>query len=289
MAVSLTPAPARVSKGPGRTGNKMVLILMPAVALVAVFFVYPLVNILWLSVTEPEPGIGNYTKLFGDGISVTILFRTLITAASVGLVTLLIAYPYAYAMTKVSARTRGVMTILVLLPFWTSVMARNFAWYLLEQRGGVIEQAFAAIGIKDVVLLGSLAGVTIAMVQVMLPYMVLPLFTSLSSIDHRLMDAAISCGAPWRTAFRTIYLPLSVPGMVSGFSLVFIMALGFYITPAILGSPQQSLVSQLIATRVSDVLDFGGAGALSVLLLTLTLAVLALVSRITIRTAERNS
>lgn len=259
------------------------LIILPAIALLAAFFLYPLANIVWLSFTEPEVGVGNYTKLLNDGVSVTVLVRTLVTAGLVGLLTLLVAYPYAYAMTRVSARTRGILTILVLLPFWTSLMARNFAWYLLEQRGGFIEQAMSFIGIKDVVLLGSLAGVTVAMVQVMLPYMVLPLYTSLSSIDRRLMDAAVSCGAPWWKAFRTIYLPLSVPGMISGFSLVFIMSLGFYITPAILGSPQQSLISQLIATRVTQLLDFGGGGALGVILLALTLLVLGLVTRLAIR------
>lgn len=284
--VAALPDSSGSAAGPAR--NKTALILFPAIALLSVFFVYPLANILWLSVTEPEVGLSNYTKLISDGVSVTVLIRTLATAALVALLTLLIAYPYAYAMTRVSSRTRAMMTILVLLPFWTSLMARNFAWYLLEQRGGFIEQALAFIGIKEVVLLGSLAGVTVAMVQVMLPYMVLPLYTSLSGIDRRLMDAAVSCGAPWRTAFRTIYLPLSLPGMVSGFSLVFIMALGFYITPAILGSPQQSLISQLIATRVTQLLDFGGGGALGVVLLILTLAVLALVSRLTSRSKGRN-
>lgn len=290
MAVSLEDAlPKATGGGGGPVPNRTVLILLPAIALLAVFFVYPLANIVILSFTEPELGVSNYSKLVSDGVSVTVLVRTLTTSAFVALLTLLIAYPYAYAMTRVSARTRGILTILVLLPFWTSLMARNFAWYLLEQRGGFIEQAFAFIGIEGVVLLGSLAGVTVAMVQVMLPYMVLPLYSSLSGIDRRLMDAAVSCGAPWRTAFRTIYLPLSIPGMVSGFSLVFIMSLGFYITPAILGSPQQSLISQLIATRVTQLLDFGGGGALGVVLLVLTLAVLALVSRLTTRTRGRSA
>src|SRR5262249_13588313 len=150
--------------------------------------------IVWRSISEPQLGLGNYIALLHDGVSMTVLLRTLRTALLVGLCTLVIAYPYAYAMTKVAPRARGILTLLVLLPFWTSVMARNFAWYLLEQRGGLIDKTFAAIGIDGVVLLGTVTGVTVAMVQVMLPFMVLPLYSSMSTIDRRLLDAATSLG-----------------------------------------------------------------------------------------------
>ncbi|MEU6610247.1 ABC transporter permease [Streptomyces shenzhenensis] len=282
-----SPAPpAATVPPPKRTAYPLAgWFLLPAVAFLLVFFFYPLATIVWRGFSDPQLGLGNYTALLHDGVSVTVLLRTLLTALIVAVCTLLIAYPYAYAMTKASVRARGILTVLVLLPFWTSLMARNFAWYLLEQRGGLIEQALSAIGIDDVVLLGSVAGVTIAMVQVMLPYMVLPLYSSLSGIDRRLLDAAGSLGAPRVTAFRKVYLPLSLPGIVSGFSLVFIMTLGFYVTPTLLGSPQQSLISQLIGTQVAQLLDFGGAGALGSVLLVVTLLVLVVVSRIARPTA----
>lgn len=270
------PAPPPKRRARALTG----WFLLPAVAFLLVFFCYPLATIVWRSFSDPRLGLANYTALLHDGVSVTVLLRTLWTALIVAVCALLIAYPYAYAMTKAGARARAVMTVLVLLPFWTSLMARNFAWYLLEQRGGLIEKALSAVGIDGVVLLGSVAGVTIAMVQVMLPYMVLPLYSSLSGIDRRLLDAAGSLGAPRVTALRKVYLPLSLPGVVSGFCLVFIMTLGFYITPTLLGAPQQALVSQLIGTRVTQLLDFGGAGALGSVLLVVTLAVLVAVSRI---------
>jgi putative spermidine/putrescine transport system permease protein len=225
-------------------------------------------------------GFGHYLALHDDGVSVVVLVRTLWTALLVGLCTLVIAYPYAYAMTRVGPKARGILLLLVLLPFWTSVMARNFAWYLLEQRGGVIDRAFAALGVDDVVLLGTVMGVTVAMVQVMLPFMVLPLYSAMSTIDGKLLDAATSLGAPRHRAFRTVYLPLSLPGVISGFSLVFILTLGFYITPALLGSPQEALISQVIETRVSDLTDFAGGGALGGVLLVVTLLVLFAVSRI---------
>ncbi|OPX12043.1 ABC transporter permease [Mycobacterium sp. AT1] len=256
------------------------LILLPAVALLIVVFFYPLADIVRLSFTQPSVGFANYVALFTDGVTVTVLTRTLWTSALIALVTVLIAYPYTYAMTRVSPRARGLLTILVLIPFWTSIMARNFAWYLIEQRDGVIDQFLSAFGIHGVVLLGTLPGVAIAMVQVMLPFAVLPLYTSLSTIDTKLMDAAASCGAPKGRAFLTVYLPLSRPGLLSAFSLVLILSLGFYITPAILGSAQQSLVSQLIATRVTKLLDFGAGGALGMVLLAITLIVLGLVALI---------
>lgn len=277
-----TTAAIAVGTAPRRTLRAVApaWLLLPATAMLLVFFVYPLMAIIWRSFTDPTVGLGNYTALLRDDVSLKILVRTLRTSLIVALCTLVVAYPYAYAMTRVSARTRAVLTVLVLLPFWTSLMARNFAWYMLLQRGGPIDRFFGAIGIDGVVLLGSVAGVTIAMVQVMLPYMVLPLYSGMEKIDRRLLDAATSLGAPRWRGFIRVYLPLSVPGVLAGFSLVFVVTLGFYITPALLGTPQQSLISQLIATQVSTLLDFGGAGAMGAVLLAVTLLVLFAVSRI---------
>jgi putative spermidine/putrescine transport system permease protein len=280
MSTATVPAAAGMSsiRG-GRRRATVGWLVLPAAAVLLVFFCYPLITIVWQSFSEPSIGLSNYISLWQDGTSVPVLLRTLRTGLVIAVVTLVIAYPYAYAMTRVSPRARGIMTLLVLLPFWTSLMARNFAWYLLEQRDGVLERALSAIGLHGVELLGSVAGVTVAMVQVMLPYMVLPLYSSMNSIDRRLLDAAASLGAARPTAFRRVYLPLSLPGVLSGFSLVFIMTLGFYITPSLLGSPQQALVSQVIGTQVSELLNFAGAGALGAVLLVVTLLVLFAVNR----------
>jgi putative spermidine/putrescine transport system permease protein len=285
---SSTVAVAAISTGNGHRARRAapMWLLLPVTAFLLVFFLYPLLIILWRSFTDPSMGFENYLALLHDGVSGTVLLRTLRTSLIVAVGTLILAYPYAFAMTVVSARTRNLLTVLVLLPFWTSLMARNFAWYMVLQRGGPINRLFDAIGVHDVVLLGTVAGVTIAMIQVMLPYMVLPLHSGMQGIDRRLLDAGTSLGAPRWRAFIQIYLPLSIPGVVSGFSLVFTMVLGFYITPALLGSPQQSLISQLIATHVTTLLDFGGAGALSAVLLAVTLLVLFAVSRIARPTAS---
>lgn len=261
--------------------------VLPATALMLVFFVYPLIFIVWNSFAEPRFGLGNYTALLHDGVSVTVLFRTLRVSLIITVSCLVIGYGYAYAMTRVSARVRGLLVLLVLLPFWTSLMARNFAWYVLESRGGVIDRFFTAIGIPDVVLLGTIPGVTVAMVQVMLPFMILPLYTNMQAIDRTLIPVAGTLGATRWSAFWKVYAPLSVPGILSGCSLVFVLSLGFYITPILLGTPQEGLISQVIGTAVLQQLNFASGGALGTVLLLVTLVVLYLMSKVTRLVSKR--
>lgn len=273
MSVQRTTARRRVVRGPAG-------FVLPALALLLVVMVWPLLQLLYRSVMTPSFSLEKYQNLLTDGVSVTILTRTIVMSVIVTVVTLLLAYPYAYAMTKVSSRTRAVLMALVLLPFWTSLMARTFAWLVLLQDTGVVNALLSAVGVGPLSLIRNTTGVTIGMTQVLLPFMVLPLYSTMSKIDVRLMTAAISLGAPTRVAFRRIYLPLSMPGVVAGTTLVFIMSLGFYITPQILGSPRQAMISQLIATKIDRLLDFGAAGALSAVLIAITLILLALMSRV---------
>ncbi|WP_198929057.1 MULTISPECIES: ABC transporter permease [Rhizobium] len=263
--------------------NIVVWLLLPSTVLLLGAFLYPLLSIAMRSFTDPEWGLQNYASLLTDDISIIIIVRTLRIAAIVAVVTLLIGFPYAYMLTLVTPRMRAVLMTIALLPFWTSAIARSFAWTLLMQRGGLIETAFSWVGLPGVVLVRTSTGVTIAMAQVLLPYMILPLYSNMRGIDRRLLDAAASMGSPRWRAFLEIYLPLSLPGMIAGLSLVFVIALGFYVTPAILGSPQEALVSQLIATRVDTLLDFGGAGALAVIVLLIAAALMALIGRLNAR------
>ncbi|NLR99935.1 ABC transporter permease [Rhizobium sp. P38BS-XIX] len=263
--------------------NIAVWLLLPSTVLLLATFLYPLLVIAMRSFTDPELGLQNYGSLLTDDISIVIILRTLRIAAIVAVVTLITGFPYAYTLTLVTPRMRAVLMTIALLPFWTSAIARSFAWTLLMQRGGLIEAAFAWIGLPGMVLVRTSTGVTIAMAQVLLPYMILPLYSNMRGIDRRLLDAAASMGsARWR-AFLDIYLPLSLPGMLAGLSLVFVISLGFYVTPAILGSPQEALVSQLIATRVDTLLDFGGAGALAVIVLLVAAALMTLIGRLNAR------
>lgn len=254
-------------------------LVLPAVAVLGVFFAYPVGRIVSDSFFDGGFGLGHYQELLHDGVTGRVLVRTILVALAVSTVTLLLAYPYAYLMTIVSARTRALLMIVVLLPFWTSLMARGFAWVLLLQDNGPVDKL---LGLS---LMGTVWAVIVAMSQVLLAFMVLPLYSSMQSIDRRLLSAAASLGAPRGSAFLRVYLPLSVPGMVAGFSLVFILSVGFFVIPALLGSSQQSVIAQLIQERTSALLDFPGAGALGTLLLVVTLALLVVVQLVGRRAA----
>ncbi|MEU9339220.1 ABC transporter permease [Streptomyces sp. NPDC048290] len=275
---------AGTARAPGRRRrlrvDRVSLLLLPAVLVLVVFFGYPLLDIVRQAFTEPEAGLGNFRELLADPTTARVVVRTVVMALVVAVSTLLLAYPYAYLMTVTGPKARAVLMALVLLPFWTSLMARNFAWIVLLQDGGPLGMLGALFGRGDRGLLGSAPGVAIGMIQVLLPYMVLPLYSVMSGIDRRLMSAASGLGASKATCFRRIYLPLSLPGVVSGTTLVFVLALGFYVTPKLLGSPKESMVAQVIGTKVEKLLDFGGAGAFSVLLLALTGLLLLLVARV---------
>jgi putative spermidine/putrescine transport system permease protein len=254
------------------------LLVLPALALLAVILLVPLGRSFTYSVDAPAWTLDHYTALFTDGVTMTVLARTALTATIVTLIAVLLGYPYAYLMTRVGPRLRGLLMVIVLVPFWTSVMARNFAWIIILQRGGPVNSFFKLFG-WDLVLYESVAGVTIAMSQVLLPFMVLPLFSALSGIDRRLLLAARGLGSHPVAAFWKIYWPLSRGGVVAGLILVFTLSLGFYVTPALVGSPQQSLVAQLLGQRTTQLLDFPGASALGILVLVVTLALVTWANR----------
>lgn len=255
------------------------LLVLPAVALLAAILLIPLAQSFVRSLSDPDWSLQNYRHLFTDGVTVTVLVRTATTAAIVTVLTFLCGYPYAYLMTRVSPRWRALLLVIVLVPFWTSVMARNFAWVQIMQRGGPVEWFFDLFD-RHVVLYGTVTGVTIAMSQVLLPFMVLPLYSALGGIDRRLLLAARGLGSHPLKAFWKVYWPLSRGGVVAGLILVFTLSLGFYVTPALIGSPQQSMIAQLLAQRTTQLLDFAGASALGMLVLVVTLVLVAWANRV---------
>jgi putative spermidine/putrescine transport system permease protein len=305
---SLTPRRARAAlrPSPGRepaTGmalravrsrlrvNGWAALALPALVIVGVFFAYPVFEIVRRSFTEfqaPQAGgWDNYRWFFETPVNLTVLKRTFTTAAIVTAITAGVAFPYAYLMTLVGTRARLLMLALVLVPFWTSVMVRNYAWIVLLQPNGPLNDALAALGLGRVQLLGTLRGVVIGMSQVLLPFVVLPMYARLRNVDGRLLLAAQSLGAPpWR-AFVRVYVPLSLPGLMAGALLAYVLSLGFYITPALLGSSQQTLISPLIVAQVSELLNWGRAGAIVAVLLASTLLLLAAVSLVSRRLLAR--
>jgi putative spermidine/putrescine transport system permease protein len=288
--VETAPAVAGAApRGGGRRrAPRSLLLLIPVVAFVAVFFGYPLAHVAGLSVSDfiapQKAGLDNYSWFFGTDVNVRILVRTLTTAGLVTLICLLAGYPFAYLMTVVGTRWRIVLLAVVLVPFWTSLMVRNYAWLILLQDGGVVNDALEWIGLGRTDLIGNVKGVVIGMSQVLLPFMVLPLYASLSAIDRRFLLAAEGLGAHPALAFARVYLPLSLPGVLAGTLMVFVLSLGFYITPALLGSPQNSLLSQHIVTQINSLLAWGRGGAMAIVLLAVTLVLLAVAARVTART-----
>ena len=252
-------------------------LLAPAAILLAGGFIAPLIVMVWYSLTDPAVGVDNFAWYLGDDVQQGILLRTFATAATVTAVCLAVGYPYAYAMVAAGPRLRALLTMLVLVPFWTSLMVRTFAWVILLQGGGPVQQALSIIGLGHIELIRTNLGVVIGMAQILLPFVVMPLFAVMVAIDRRLILASASLGARPIVSFLRVWLPLSLPGVGAGALIVFISSLGFYVTPALLGSPNDSLISQQIFTQVSGLLQWGRAGAMGVVLLIATLVVLAVI------------
>jgi putative spermidine/putrescine transport system permease protein len=261
--------------------NRWALLALPPFLYLCVVFAYPLYTILEQSFTEPTAGFGNYEKFFSTGVYTEALVRTITTAGLVTAICLVLGYPYAFLMTVVGGTWRRVLVFFVLVPLWTSLLVRTYAWTVLLQDTGVINRALIGVGIIDqpLHLIRTTTGVVIGMSQVLLPFMVLPLYANMRGIDPAYMRAAANLGARPVNAFRRVYLPMSLPGVAAGSLIVFIYALGFYITPALLGSPQNALLSQLIVTQVSQLLDFGAGSAMAGILLAVTLLLVAVLSR----------
>jgi putative spermidine/putrescine transport system permease protein len=163
----------------------------------------------------------------------------------------------------------------VLLPFWTSAVVRNFAWVVILQDRGVLNYLLALVGLAPVSILGTSTAVTIGMAQVLLPFAVLPIYTAMQKIDPNLVRAALMLGARPTVAFTTVFLPLSLTGVFAGALLVFVLSLGFYVTPAMLGSARETMLPQLIFRQIDELLAWGHASAMATVLLLTTVAILA--------------
>lgn len=255
------------------------LLLVPAFVLILVFFVLPLLDIVFRSFTDTTDPQGNYVWLFTEPSNLTIGVRTFGTSLIVTVICLVFAYPYAYLMTIVGDSGRRWLNLFVMMPLWTSILVRTLAWLVLLQDTGPINGILEAIGIGRQPLIRTTLGVAIGMVQILLPFMVLPLYSSMAKIDRRLLLASSSLGANGITTFFKVYLPLSLPGIFAGSVTVFILGLGFYIIPSLLGSPSEAMMSSLIQLQVSRFLQWGHGSALGVALLVATVLILAVFSR----------
>ncbi len=252
------------------------LILLVPLAVVGVFFWYGVAGALWVSFTSPEPGLHNYVSFLSSTTDMTVLKRTFAVSLAVTATCLTFGYPYAYLMTVSSKRVRALLMIVVLIPFWMSMMVRTYAWVVLLQNNGPLDRLLKSVGIDGLGLIGTPVAITVGMAQILMPFMIMSLYANMVRIDRRLLDAAGGLGASPGIAFVKVFMPMTVPGVVAGCTLVFVLSLGFYLAPVLLGSPQNAMLSQLIVQQVSQLLDFGRGGAMAGVLLLLALSVVAL-------------
>ncbi|SDH41002.1 putative spermidine/putrescine transport system permease protein [Bradyrhizobium sp. Rc2d] len=262
-----------------RTNHRIGIIglLIPAALLFVPLYLYPLVQIGLRSFGDQGWSIANYLELFSDPFMLRVLSQTFRLAFIIAVLCVLVGYPIAYAMCIVSDRTRRTMTLLILLPLWTSILVRAFAWIVILGRNGIVNTVLTDLGLIDepLKLVYNTVGVYVGMVHIMLPFMILPLYNTLSRIDLRLLSAAESLGSSPVSAFFWIVLPLSMPGIVAGALLVFMSSVGMFVLPALLGGLSDITYVMLIEKQVSELNNSGLAAAMSVLLIAVT-GVLAL-------------
>lgn len=256
------------------------LLVVPAVLLIVVAFGLPMVEVLTRSVTDPRLGMQNYVWMLTNETVVVVALRTFGMALLVSAICILLAYPYAYLMTISSDSARRWLMLLVLLPLYSSILIRTLAWFVLLQDTGPINDVLEAVGIGRIPLIRTTFGVALGMTQILLPFVVLPLYSSMEKVSPGLLPAARSLGATPVRAFFSIYLPLTRPGLIAGGTSVFILALGFFIIPSMLGSPSNTFLPSLIYQQINGFLLWGQGTALGIGLLVATLALLVLGTRL---------
>lgn len=266
------------SDGRRLSGFSTLLLLTPFFAIIGFVFVYPIAQLLFISFTEPTLTIANYERVVGNPVYARVLMRTLWTAVLVTGLSVILGFPVAYYMSRARGVVVALVAVCVILPLWSSVLVRTAAWSFLFQREGLINSALMATGLtsEPLRLLYTQGAVVIAMTHVLLPFMILPIYGALRNIPDDYLRAAAVLGASRFRTFVEVILPLSLPGVVSGSLLVFLTALGFFITPALLGSPQELMIATLVSQQIREVLDWPFAAAL-VGVLTLFVTVLAIV------------
>ncbi len=254
----------------------------PLVVLLLVMLVYPVGQLLLLSIHNDSGfTFTEYKRLFASSVYVDVLLITLKVSLWTTFFSVLTGYPIAYLISSLTRKRKNRLLFWVLLSFWTSFLVRTFAWVVLLGRNGVVNQVLLKLGIIDepLSLLYHFSSVIVGMVHALMPLAVLTMLSVMENIDRRLTSAAATLGARPGTVFWKVYFPLSLPGVAAGALMVFVTAIGFFITPTLLGGRHQTMITQLIIDQVMQALNWGFAGAISVLLLAVVLIVFLVYDR----------
>jgi putative spermidine/putrescine transport system permease protein len=257
-------------------------LLLPGLIFLGIFLVVPLSVLFLRSVTDPIVGLENYIALLGDSSYARVLSNTFTVAALVTAISLVIGFPVAWLLAILPSRQARWLFAVILLSMWTNLLARTYGWMVLLQNTGVINRTLMGLGLVDAPLhlINNLTGVTIGMTYIMLPFVILPLYATISAIDPLIMQAAAICGAPPASVFGRVLLPLAWRGIGSASLMVFAMALGYFITPALLGGSANMMVAEMIAEYVQTLLQWGLGSAAAFILLAVTLGLYALYFRV---------
>lgn len=248
----------------------MLFLLAPALAVVTALLIVPLLWLAWQSIWQDGGFTAvHYQRFFTDNVYWMTFLQTFKIAFIVTLATLLLGYPIAYLAATVSQKWSIVILAMVILPFWTSVLVRAYAWLILLQRTGLVNSALKSLGLIDtpLLLVNNEFGTVVATIHILLPFMVLPLYATMQKIPRELSMAGASLGGTPFYVFTRVFLPLSLPGMIAGMVLVFVLTLGFYITPELLGGGRTYMVSMLVSRNIEVYHEWGAASSISVVLL----------------------
>lgn len=270
------PTPSFLTKIPGL---KWLLMIIPLVY-VAVLLLYPMVELFKMGIADSNGLTLEYLKhIFSNKVYLDVIWITLKISFLVTFISLMISYPIAYLLIRIESNTwKYIIIALAMIPFWISLLVRTFSWIVMLQEQGVINQLLLALGIIDepIKLLYTTTGVVIGMVHVLYPFMFFSLYSVMKGIDQRLYQAAEGLGARPLTAFFQINFPLSLPGVLAGSLLVFVMSLGFFVTPALLGGSGEMMISMVIENYINKTLNWHLASALSLVLFIVTIVILGL-------------
>ncbi|MEQ8442607.1 MAG: ABC transporter permease [Alphaproteobacteria bacterium] len=254
----------------------MALLGAPIVILIVVVFDYPIIeSVLWSVYDEDTGGLtfAHYQAFWSSEAYGRIIFRTFEIAAKVTLLTVLVGYPLAYWCTKQTVRVRVIVLGLVVMTFWVSILVRTYAWIVILGSNGLINRALKALGVTEdgVAFLYNETGILIGMTNVLLPFFLLPLYSAMTKVDGRLIQVAETLGAGPIRRFWSVFFPLTVPALVSSSILIFILSMGFYITPAVLGGGRIPLVANMMDLLINRFANWEMAAVVAVVLMTVTM------------------
>ena len=257
---------------------------MPYLVLVGAMIIIPIGWLFFLSFIGRDGSFSfeNYERMLNSRAYFRIFMTTFKISMLTTLFCALLGYPLAYFMSQISRKWASICMIGVLIPFWTSLLVRTYAWLVLLQKKGLVNDIAIDLGLiaEPIKFVHNTSGTLIGMVHIMLPFLILPLYANMRAIDSHCIKAASSLGATPTRAFWTVFFPLSIPGLLAGLLIVFVLCLGFYVTPAVLGGGKVIMAAMKISSNIELYFSWGAASALGVVLLVVTMIILFIASKL---------